>query len=131
VWDELDLSSFGHFYAVTSNNELNSIACSKAAAVFEKSQIHQVRNAYKNEKNPFTLAMAEGDQNYDLALDVNGISDELRKGVKTIRPFPAAEVNTDEGISLCGIRDDGIVFSTDPNVLSQTATVLRIAAPAS
>ncbi len=128
LWDELDLSSFGHFYAVTSNNELNSLACSKAAAVFEKSQIHQVRNAYKNEKNPFTLAMAEGDQNYDLALDVNGISDELRNGVKVIRPFPGAELNAGTGISLCGIRDDGVVFSTDPAVLSETTTVLRIVA---
>jgi NhaP-type Na+/H+ or K+/H+ antiporter len=131
LWDELDLSSFGHFYAVTSNNELNSLACAKAATVFEKSQIHQVRNAYKDEKNPFTLAMAEGNQNYDLAIDVNGISGELRSGLKVIRPVSGAELNSGEGINLCGIQEDGIIFSTDPTVLALTRTVLRIATPAS
>lgn len=128
TWDEMDLSSFGYFLAATSNNELNSLACRRAGQVFKRDYIYQLRNSYKNEKQAFPLSMVEGNQQYDLSVDVVGISNDLRAGKRMIESVPPSTMQSSSGedVFLCGIGVEEMIFSTDPETLRSASRVVRL-----
>lgn len=129
TWDEMDLSAFGYFLAATSNNELNSLACVRAGQVFKRDRIYQIRNSYKTEKQAFVLSMTEGNQQYDLSLDVVGLSNDLRTGKRRIESVPPSALQSalrEEEILLLGIGRDDLIFSTDARTLGSANHVVRM-----
>jgi len=129
VWDDMDLTNFGSFIAATSNNELNSLAALRAAQIFAKNKIYQIRNSYENEKHPFTLDMIAGNQNYNLSLDVMGISSSLQYGnsiIESVKPDWLNKEQTEKSIILFGIEKGKVLFSTDLKKLSSADNIIRI-----
>ncbi len=130
LWDEIDLTDYGFFIAATSNNELNSLACSKAKQLFGPEQVFQVRNVAKSDKHEFSLTMVQGNQRYDRPIDVLGVSTDLRAGRKVIRlraPDQLPMDDTEELVLLAGLRKNEIVFSTDRSVLATSDLVFHLA----
>ena len=119
IWDEIDLSGTGYFYAATSNNELNSLACINARQAFYRYNIFQVRNSYKEEKQSFNLSSVEANQKYDLSLDITGVSDNLEDREMEIKLVEPKELNQSgkEGKVLLGFNKK-IIFSTNPSKLT-------------
>jgi Trk K+ transport system NAD-binding subunit len=129
IWDDMDLTNYGSFLAATSNNELNSLAALRAAQIFSKNKIYQIRNTYKNEKHPFTLDMIAGNQNYDLSLDVMGTSSNLQYGnsiIESVKPEWLNKEQTEKSIILFGIEKGKVLFSTDMKKLSSAGNIIRI-----
>jgi NhaP-type Na+/H+ or K+/H+ antiporter len=130
IWDEIDLSPYGSFLAATSNNELNSIACMRAAHVFSKENVYQLRHSYQSEGQAFTLSMVTGNQHYDLSLDILGISNDLATGVRRVEASPVQSMSgANDHIVLCGLGKGRVLFSTDKRVLGSADTVLQIVGP--
>ena len=129
LWDDIDLTPFGSFLAATSNNELNSLACAKAAQAFEKDRVYQIRNSYKEERQIFTLDTIGGNQHYDLSLDIAGVSAELGNGKKRLEAVTPEDLgessNIDETI-LLGIEEQNVLFSTRKEELASAEKVIRI-----
>jgi len=128
MWDEADLTPFGAFLAATSNNELNSLACLRAQQAFDKDRLFQIRNSYKSEKQAFPLEVIEGNQHYDLALDVNAISNDLRNGTRRIETVPLSASGSSQAdeIIACGLTKQSVIFSTDAKLLATADAVIRI-----
>jgi len=127
LWDEIDLTDYGFFIAATSNNELNSLACSKAKQLFDQEHIFQVRNVAKSDKHEYSLTMVQGNQRYDCPIDVLGVSTDLRAGSKTIRSITPGLLPKDDGqrlVLLAGLKKNDVVFSTDRSVLDSADIVL-------
>jgi NhaP-type Na+/H+ or K+/H+ antiporter len=119
IWDEIDLSSTGYFYAATSNNELNSLACINAKQAFYNYNIFQIRNSYKEEKQSFNLSSVEANQKYDLSLDIIGVSDSLEDRemeIQTVEPDELGKSDKEEKVIL-GFNKK-IIFSTNPAELT-------------
>lgn len=119
IWDEIDLSGTGYFYAATSNNELNSLACINARQAFYRYNIFQIRNSYKEEKQSFNLSSVEANQKYDLSMDITGVSDNLedRKAeIQMVEPKELSKSGKDDKI-LLGFNKK-IIFSTNPAELA-------------
>ena len=124
IWDEIDLTSTGYFYAATSNNELNSLACINARQAFYRYNIFQIRNSYKEEKQTFSQSSVEGNQKYDLSIDIMGVSDNLedRKAeLRVMDPEQTANLNKDVKI-LLGFNKK-IIFSTNPAELAAASKI--------
>ncbi|HEX9655873.1 MAG TPA: sodium:proton antiporter [Bacteroidota bacterium] len=127
LWDEIDLTDYRFFIAATSNNELNSLACSKAKQFFDQEHIFQVRNVAKSDKHEYSLAMVQGNQRYDCPIDVLGVSTDLRAGSKFIRSIAPGQLSIIGGqssILLAGLRKNDVIFSTDRGVLNSADNVL-------
>ena len=125
IWDEIDLTSTGYFYAATSNNELNSLACINARQAFYRYNIFQIRNSYKEEKQTFSQSSVEGNQKYDLSIDIMGVSDNLedRKAeLRVMDPEQTANLNKDVKI-LLGFNKK-IIFSTNPAELTAAGKIV-------
>jgi NhaP-type Na+/H+ and K+/H+ antiporter len=128
IWDEIDLTSMKYMLAATSNNELNSLACINARQVFNRYNIYQFRNSYKEEKQTFKLNNVEGNQKYDLSLDVIGVSeklDEKEMEMQTVSPDELGKPDSETNIVLLGINK-GIIFSTNPAELTDAVKIVRL-----
>lgn len=131
IWDELDLTSMKYMIAATSNNELNSLACINARQVFERGNIFQIRNSYKEEKQTFTLHSVEGNQKFDLSLDIIGISEKLDDKeieIEAVSPKELGTPDKESNIVLLGINK-GVIFSTNPAELTGAEKIVRLKAP--
>lgn len=112
-WDEMDKSRMNYFLAATSNNELNSLAVQAAKEHIEKENLYQVRNAYRGQTQEFDIKKVAGNQNYDVSVDVLGVSSEIQRGSKKIATHSPETLNEESRI-LLAINEKGYpVFDTD------------------
>lgn len=112
-WDEMDKSRMNYFLAATSNNELNSLAVQAAKEHIEKENLYQVRNAYRGQTQEFDIKKVAGNQNYDVSVDVLGVSSEIQRGGKKIATHSPETLNEESRI-LLAINEKGYpVFDTD------------------
>lgn len=124
IWDEIDLSGTGYFYAATSNNELNSLACINARQAFYRYNIYQVRNSYKEEKQSFNLSSVEANQKYDLTLDITGVSDNLEDGDAELFLLDGKELSkTGKNEKILLGFNKKIIFSTNPAELTAASKI--------
>jgi len=126
TWDDPDYGKYGAFAAATTNNELNSLACLAAAEQFDKDRVYQIRHTRGGVDQKFPLSMIKGNQHFDCALDITHISEELVQGRARLVSVPGEEVSRDGLIPILGLKDDGLEFSTDREVLGRAREVLAV-----
>ncbi len=128
IWDEIDLTNMKFMIAATSNNELNSLACINARQVFRRDNIFQIRNSYKEEKQTFKINSVQGNQKFDLSLDIMGLSekiDDKEMSIEAVNPENLGKPDAETNIILLGINKD-VIFSTNPAELALAEKIVRL-----
>src|SRR5690606_22285531 len=122
-WDEMDKSQMNYFLAATSNNELNSLSVQAAKEHIEKENLYQVRNAYRGQTQEFDIKKVAGNQNYDVSIDILGVSSEIQYGKAEIKVIPRDKVTENSRILMGVTEKDKPVFAND---ISDIPDVTRV-----
>lgn len=112
-WDEMDKSNFSFFLAATSNNELNSLAVQEAGEFLNKENLFQIRNSYSSQGQEFSIKKVKGNQNYDMPIDISGVSSDLNHNHSKIKTVPYQNYDGKDKILLGISKSDNIIFSTE------------------
>ncbi len=119
-WDEMDKSNYSFFLAATSNNELNSLAIQEAGEFLNKENLYQVRNSYSSQGQEFTIKKVKGNQNYDMPIDISGVSSDLNHNLSKIKTIPFLSYTGEEKVILGISKNDNLIFSTDKEELKDS-----------